>query len=150
MIRIKDVEGLDALMKAFEKLGADAIKGVEEAATGSAEVIRSRAVALAPGPTGRKSGKWAHAPGNLKNKIKAKSPSKSRKNKLKITASVSFSTGGAYGVPVELGHKVVKNGKVIGEAAPHPFLRPAADENRGTVEKNVTDAINATLEDWGD
>jgi len=150
MIRIKDVEGLDALMKAFEKLGADAIKGVEDASTESAEIIKTRAVALAPGPTGRKSGKWAHAPGNLKNKIKAKAPAKGRKNKLKVTASVSFSPGAAYGVPVELGHKVVRNGRVVGEAAPHPFLRPAADENRGTVEKNVADAINESLEDWGD
>ena len=150
MIRIKDVEGLDALMKAFEKLGEVAIKEVETAATESAGVIQSRAIALAPGPTGRKSGKWAHPPGNLKNKIKAKAPAKSRKNKLKITASVSFSTGAAYGVPVELGHKVVRNGKVVGQAAPHPFLRPAADENRGTVEKNVVDAINTSLDDWGD
>jgi hypothetical protein len=150
MIRIDKVEGLDALMKAFEKLGDEAIKDVEEASITSAGVIKSRAVTLAPGPTGRSSGKWAHAPGNLKNKIKATSPRKSRKNKLKITASVSFGTGAAYGVPVELGHKVLRNGKVVGEAAEKPFLRPAADENRGTVEKNVIDAINRALDDWGD
>ena len=52
-------------------------------------------------------------------------------------------------MPLELGHKLVKNGQVVGDVNEHPFLRPAADESKDDVVNAIADAMNKALEQMG-
>lgn len=57
-----------------------------------------------------------------------------------------------YAMPLELGHflRHTKKGPIIGKVAPHPFLRPAADESKRNIRKWMVEAINKEIEKLGD
>lgn len=59
--------------------------------------------------------------------------------------------GGAHHiVPLELGHRVVVRGKVVGKPVKaYPFLRPAADENKDAVVDDIIEAMNKALDEIG-
>lgn len=147
------IKGLKEIKKAFDEIGAAALKEFEDASIEIAELVQAAAVSLAPGPTGRKTGKWAHAPGNLKNKIRLKKPTNKAKSKSKVISTVGFGAGAAYGVPVELGHQLYVHGVNTGKHvdAPHSntgFLRPAADTNRNRAHERFDEALEKTLSRW--
>lgn len=152
MMNRVEIKGLREMKKAFERVGKEALKEFETASLEIGQVVLTGARALAPGPTGRKSGKWAHAPGNLKEKIRLKKPTERDKNKARVYTTVGFGAGAAYGVPVELGHKLKINGKVVGYVGPKPggtgFLRPAADRNKTMAHERFEQALNAALDQW--
>lgn len=50
-----------------------------------------------------------------------------------------------YGAAVEKGHPIVRDGKVVGNAPPHPFMRPAFDEATAAAEKAVAAALKRRL-----
>jgi hypothetical protein len=57
-----------------------------------------------------------------------------------------------YGHLVELGHGLKRPGsdKYVGNVKPKPYLRPAADNNASAVEKILVDALNKSLELFGE
>lgn len=148
MIKFEEVKGINDLLKGFDEVGTAAFEEVENATMRVGEKILTVSKAKAPGPTGRTSGKWAHLPGNLKEKIKLKKPTEKQKSKGKVFSTVSFGSGAAYGVPVELGHKLIIHGKSSGVVSPVPFLRPAADMYRSVASDEIEKAINAAVGKW--
>lgn len=47
---------------------------------------------------------------------------------------------------VEYGHQVVRNGQVVGHAAPRPFFRAAVDQTRAEVGRIVNEGIAQLIE----
>lgn len=156
----QSVEGLDKLLDDFRKLPDDAINDLIPATTRVGQAILLLAQARVPsskygksyygkmGNKGKES--WNHAPGLLKKSIRLKKPRKYNKKKWFISASVGFSAGAAYGVPLELGHKLVFFGTPMGTSVKErPFLRNSADDNKQYAINETTEAINKTLEKFG-
>lgn len=152
MMNRVQIKGLREVQKAFERVGKEALSEFETASLEIGQIVLTSARALAPGPTGRKSGKWAHAPGNLKEKIRLKKPTERSKSKGRVFSNVGFGAGAAYGVSVELGHKIKIKGKIVGYVDPKPggtgFLRPAADRNRNMAYDRFEQALEAALNQW--
>ena len=67
-------------------------------------------------------------------------------------ATVNFGDKGYIARFVELGHKIVvggskKNGKHIGDVAPHPFMRPAYEESAEAAIEAFAESLSAGLTD---
>jgi len=56
---------------------------------------------------------------------------------------------GAHGHNVENGHAIVRNGQVVGRAAPHPFIRPAADETQSEQQAAAEAVATQAVQDLG-
>jgi HK97 gp10 family phage protein len=113
MIEIHVQDMLKELQKLPEKVQKRVVNGAVRA---SAKPIIQEARALVPVKTG-----------NLKKSIGV---TKRRQKGTIVEYNVSPRKGGKYdgfyGLFVEFGHPIKnKKGKVVGHAAPHPFLRPA-------------------------
>lgn len=141
-----EIEGLDELIKAFSALGADALYKLSEPSVEAAQIVCNRAKAKINDDTG-----------NLKNNIIVKKPGRSRnKQKYQIFAKVTlkgsrYGSGGQYGVPLELGHRLYFFGKKTNtEVKERPFLRPAADESKDEVANIMAAGMNKVLDEWGD
>lgn len=143
MIYTSEIKGLDELIKAFNELPEEALVFVEQKSLPPAETIKNRAKAYVA-----KYNKYSDK-GNLLKALKVNKPSTKRKYKYYVYSKVWFDKGGAHGVPLELGHRIVRKGKTIGTVKEHPFLRPAADESRGEVIEAMTEAINTALDKMG-
>lgn len=57
--------------------------------------------------------------------------------------SVGPNRSAAHGIPLELGHNIVRGGKIVGHAAARPYLRPAIDATR----EQVTGVVRAKLDE---
>lgn len=135
------VEGLDELMKAFSKLGDDALPYITDASVESADIILARA---------KTSAAFSDRTGALRKSLKRSKPTKRSKYKHLIFSKVWFGKGGAHGVPVELGHKLVYFGHDTATTVKErPFLRPAADESKDEVIKEIAGAMNTALDRMG-
>ncbi|MCK9518046.1 MAG: hypothetical protein M0R74_03300 [Dehalococcoidia bacterium] len=133
------IEGLDELCEAFAKLGEDAIYKLSEPSVRAAKLVCARATSKIHDVTGA-----------LGLSLTVKNPGKQKNKKAyKIFASVTFGKGGAHGVPLELGHRLVVNGKKVGTVKERPFLRPAADESKEEVIGIMADAMNKVLDEMG-
>lgn len=134
------LEGMDELIKAFSELGEDAFEALRPHATSAAELVSTRARARIHNRTG-----------NLSRSLKISKPTRKNVKKGMVFASIKISKEGAYGVPLELGHRLFYFGrKTNRDVAPRPFLRPAADESHDEVRKIMADAMNKILDEWGD
>ena len=140
-IRAENVEGLAELMKAFAKLPEDALEFVEKESYPPCEKIKHRARRYLEPHI--KTGKL------FSEGLKITKPNKRRKYKYVVFSKVYFTSKTAYGVPLELGHNIVKNGKVVGHVSAKPFLRPAADESKSDVINAMTQALNSALDKFG-
>ena len=134
------IEGLEELIESFSQLGEDAIFQLSEPSIRAAKLVCARATSKIHDDTG-----------NLGLSLTVKNPGKQKNKKAyKIFASVTFGKGAAYGVPLELGHRLVFHGKkTLSTVKEHPFLRPAADESKEEVANIMADAMNKILQDWG-
>ena len=88
------VEGLNELKKAFEKMPDELMNELESAVNDAGEVVKRNVE--------------KHAPGNLKNGIEMK---KATKKGGYISGQLKLKRGFAYGVPVELGHRLFAWGR---------------------------------------
>jgi hypothetical protein len=50
---------------------------------------------------------------------------------------------GAHGHLIEFGHRLVRNGQVLGWVNPKPFMRPAADETKSEQEAAIKSELQA-------
>ena len=135
------IPGMDELIKAFEKLPEEALTFVEKGSYEPTQKIIHRARVYL-----EKHIKTGHM---FSAGLKASKPSKRRKYKYTVFSKVWFAKGAAYGVPLELGHNIVKSGKVVGHVPAKPFLRPAADESKGDVISAMTKAMNEAIDKMG-
>ena len=134
------IEGLEDLIKEFSKLGEDAFDKLKPYSTQAAEVVLNRA-----------RGKIHDRTGNLSRSLKVTKPSKKNTQSGLIVAKIGFSKAGAYGVPLELGHRLWYFGKKTNrDVEARPFLRPAADESKEETTKIITDGMNKILDEWGE
>lgn len=62
------------------------------------------------------------------------------------SGTVGLTRKAMHGVPVELGHNIVRDGKVVGHVPAHPFLRPAMDENRDTAERIIRQKLGQKID----
>ena len=131
------IEGLDELMKAFAAIGDEAMVYLKEASDEAGAAVLAKAQAKVPERTGK-----------LKSKLKL-TKSKAKKGSYKIFSKVGFSKGVMYGVPLELGHKLVIHGNTVGTVKEKPYLRSAADESKGEVVSIITGAMNKALDKMG-
>ena len=60
----------------------------------------------------------------------------------KVVAVISAGSKGWYGKLLELGHRVVVKGVVVGQVPPYPWLRPAFDAKK----KEAREVMNKELE----
>lgn len=131
------VTGADELTRRLNILGEQAKEVIEPAAKAGAEVIQMAASEKAPrGETGLLSELITYG-------TREKRP-------LKVTVDIGTAKEVFYGRFVELGHPLVRGSKkadkkVIGNVPPHPFLRPALDENKQEVKKVVAEEIRRRL-----
>lgn len=132
------VEGLDDLIKAFMSLPEEAVVFVKEASNSAGLGVLEKARSKAPIDKGL-----------LKKNLKLKKAGKSKKNPYKISSSVSYSVAASHATRVELGHKLVRNGNVIGTVKEQPFMRPAADESKEDVLSAIAGAMNKALSEMG-
>ena len=130
------LEGAEDLKKQFQ----DLVKSVHpdkvepvlmKGARKLAKAIRDKAPR---GPTG-----------NLKKAVRAKQLKRIGFNPAPAIAAVDRKRAPHAGL-VEYGHALVRNGKVIGHVPPHPFFRPAVDENGNRILGEVTGEIKKLVE----
>jgi HK97 gp10 family phage protein len=136
-IRSYEIEGLDELMRDLAAFTDDAMPALNDASSTAAGIVLARAQSLVPVLTG-----------NLLVKLR-RTKKKLKRGDTVTFSTVSFGKGAAYGVPLELGHRIVSHGKKRGKVAARPFLRPAADESRPLVEDILIAAMNRELDRLG-
>lgn len=155
-----EVEGLTALLKDMQRLPNEAAAELIPASVKCGNAIKELAVSRVPISKygkgyygiGKNKGKtdWNHEPGLLRKSIKVKKPTKAKVKKSNITTTVGFDKGAAYGVPLELGHKIVFYGRAMGgRVKERPFLRSSADDKKQMVIDENIKAINETLNKFG-
>jgi len=137
-----EIIGIDELFTAFAKLGTVAIQDLAEPATKSAWIICNKAKQKVGFDD---SSEDVH----IRDELTVKKPTTAATaNAYKVITMVT--TGKAYhAIPVELGHRIIRNGAVVGTVKAHPFIRPAADESREEVADIITDAMNTILDNMG-
>lgn len=131
-----DLVGDKELIDAFKKVGEDAIFAMEIPSVASAKIILAKAKQNVPVDTG-----------SLKRGLRVYKPGVRNKKAYKVFARVGFGVGAKHGVPLELGHRLVIDGKEVGHVNPRPYLRPAADESKSQVEDIMRDAMNQVIEE---
>ena len=134
------VEGGDKLARKLQMIAEETSrKHMRECALEGAEVLRKEVEVLAP----RKTGTLAK---NIYKEIETQTKSR-------VEVYVGPGGKGWYGALVEEGHKVTKSVKkgsrkgarVIGYAAPNPFIRPAFDAKTNEAEKAFEDELRKRL-----
>lgn len=129
-------EGADELKKQFQYLvksvHPDQVEPVlMNGARKLAKAIRNKAPR---GPTG-----------NLKKAVKAKKLDRWGFQPAPAIAAMDWKTA-PHTYLVEYGHALVRAGKVVGHVPPHPFFRPAVDENHDRILAEVTGEIKKMVE----
>lgn len=132
------ITGLDELIDAFMKLPEESVVYLKEASDEAGAIVLQKAKDKVPVLTGV-----------TKVKLKLTKAKISSKSPYKIFSKVSAGKGAAAMGPLELGHKLVLNGKTVGVVKERPFLRPAADESKDDVVNSVAEAMNRALENMG-
>jgi len=133
-------EGLEDLMKEFSKLGENAYEALRPSATEAAEIVLERV-----------RGNIRDRTGTLSRSLKIIKPGKKKAKSGVIYARVTFGKDAAYGVPLELGHRLVYFGKkTYKKVNERPFLRPAADESKEEVANIMATGMNKILDEWGE
>lgn len=140
MITELKFEGLEDLMKEFSKLGENAYEALRPSATEAAEIVLERA-----------RGNIRDRTGTLSRSLKIIKPGKKKAKSGVVYARVTFGKDAAYGVPLELGHRLVYFGKkTYKKVNERPFLRPAADESKEEVANIMAAGMNKILDEWGE
>ena len=128
-------EGMEELVKAFDKLGDDAMQFLKEGTDKAAKMVLSKTKQKAPVDDG-----------DIEKSLTATKAKLGYKSKYRITASIKIGKGGMHAVPVELGHRLYSHGKDTGkQVEAKPFMRPAADEAKAEYVEIMKDAFNDAL-----
>jgi len=128
--------GLDKLVKALKDYGDAALPLLDEITSEAAGIVLAEAKKKVPVDSG-----------NLYGSLYLK-PAKHKTGRYYSLSYVSFNKGGAYGVPLELGHakRAAKGKRSDGTVKERPFLRSAAKSAKRQVMKKLIDGMNGTLD----
>ncbi len=139
-IKSGSVEGLEELIRATQTIAGQAMPGLNIASRNAAGIVLASAKA-----------KVHKLTGTLEMTLVVRKMA-TQKKPLRSGYKVTLGKGGAYGIPLELGHAIrcVINGKKLGQVSAKPFLRPAADESKASVQDMLIEAMNKELDKWGD
>lgn len=131
------VEGGDKLARKLQMIAEEtARKHMRECALKGAEVLRKEVSKQAPRKTGTLSR-------NIYKEVE-------KQTKVRVEVHVGPGKAGWYGALVEDGHPIVKGGKVVGQAAPHPFIRPAFDSKTEKAEEAFEEELRKRLKIYED
>jgi len=76
--------------------------------------------------------------------------SKSRKSGLFrkgiARARVGYRKAASHAGPVEVGHRIVRAGRVLGHVPPHPFMRPAFDATKERLAQTIGRELGAGID----
>lgn len=135
-----EVEGLDELIKAFMKLGEEALPKLKDASNEAGKEVLDKALSkVLVGDTA-----------NLKSSVSLGKARISSKYPYRVFSKVTYKAKKArYAANVELGHKIVINGNSVAIAKEKPFLRPAADESEASVIQKLSNAMGKALDEMG-
>lgn len=142
-----EIEGLDELVEAFNKLDTNTIYKLAPYTVTAAEIVAEKAKLKINNIPDSK---------DLRTKIVVKKPGRDRKNhkRTQVFSKVTLkggAGGGQYGVPLELGHRLVFFGhKTYKTVAARPFLRPAAEESKEQVANILVEGMTKILKEWGE
>lgn len=130
------LEGAEELKKQFQALAKSVHPDKVEPVLmkGARKLVKAIRDKAPRGPTG-----------NLKKSIRAKKLERIGFNPASAIAAVDRKRA-PHASLVEYGHALVRNGKVIGHVPPHPFFRPAVDENHDRILAEVTGEIKKMVE----
>jgi HK97 gp10 family phage protein len=124
-----DILGSDEVALLFKNIDLISEQVLDEAALAGANIVKADAKNRVPVDTG-----------DLKNSIDILKKEKSKNPRKKAAYQIGprykskkNPDGVNYGLCVEFGHKT-SSGQTV---APHPYLRPAVDNNRGAVMSEV-------------
>jgi len=143
-----DIEGLEELMKAVSKISDEAMPYIWKAATEAGEMVLAKTEQAIPVDTGL-------AKKSLRLKKMAVKPNKRLLFHSVTYKGSSWSTlsgwqeGGNHIPLIEFGHRIIKNGRVLGKVEKRPFMRDTADANRERVVEIVTKYLNEALDKAG-
>jgi HK97 gp10 family phage protein len=127
-----------------QKTGALMQKGLEDGVQQAAEIVKEAAMAN----INRKEKRGWSMQDHIVTQMTESTPDSA-------TILIGPSKKSFWGLFVEFGHALVigskkkGNRKVIGHVPPHPFMRPALDENIDKVNAAIMDGINKALESGG-
>jgi HK97 gp10 family phage protein len=133
-----EVEGIEELMEAFAQLSEDAILKLSDPSVEAAKIVLEKAKS-----------KTNDLTGELDKNLKITKPGRRKGRAYQVFAKVGFGEKAMHGVPLELGHRIMRDGKQIGTVKEKPFLRPAADETKGKVVEIMVNAMNKILDEMG-
>jgi hypothetical protein len=133
------IEGLDELIRDLAGFGDRAMPYIIKASNEAGDIVLQRAKARVPSKSG-----------DLRDNLQLQQANNKYKNV--AFSKVIIPSNVAYGVPLELGHKIRnrKNGPVYGQVKERPFLRPAADESKAKVREIVKESMYKAMEELGD
>jgi len=131
------IEGLEELIRATARIGQQAMPIIKIESDKAGKVI----LEAAKQNVSVKSGALQKNLKQSKRKIKA--------GKLSTFNYVGFDKKHAYGVPLELGHRLIIKGTPAGAVTERPFLRPAADANKTMTTDAITAGMDKALNELG-
>jgi len=134
------VDGLDELMAAFRDLPVEIQAKLDPAVTTAGNYVIAKA---------RVNLNRMNGVGGIGHSLYVK---RSKRQDLKLIGYITHhSDVSDYAAPLELGHLLrrTKGGYAYGSVAPRPWLRPAADESRETVQQFMVYGINQVLDEMG-
>lgn len=128
-----EFEGGPQLYQQFDRI-VEQVQGetLAAAAKAGAEIVAAAARVRAPVDKGV-----------LKQNIVVKKSGKVKPRRAAFT--VGPNRAAAHGIPLELGHNIVRGGKNVGHVAARPYLRPAIDETRTEVTNAVRDIMQSGI-----
>lgn len=132
------VTGGAEIQRKLEQIPQDIAAGpMQEAVMAGAEIIKAEAESNA---------RARAVTGTLASNIFAEITKESVGTK--VVAEVGPGAEGWYGKLVELGHKVKDSADIeIGEAPPHPWLRPALDNKRKEARQRMAEVLDRRLKE---
>lgn len=126
-------ESCDSAAQALERLAPLIVAGCyRDAAAAFNEVIYDELLAVTPEQDPNESGGYYGEPGSLKESLDSGIVIDS--NLQGVQAGVGYGKQDFIARLVDAGHQLVRNGRIVGAAEPHPFLRQTVD---GSMDKAI-------------
>lgn len=133
-------EGEEQILKNLKTFIGDAESAAAVVLEEGAEILKNEAVSRAPGPTGRKSGKYPHPPGTLKNSIQT---GWVYRGKGKVGIKVGIAENEYFKLEDKFYARFVEFG--TSKMLAQPFMRPTLVKNRAKVRKLVLERLKKEL-----
>lgn len=134
--------GLHETIKAFVKLGSEYIDYLKQGADEATEFVFEKAKQKIPIGDAKN--------GHLRERLRRSKAVIRKDRQFKVYTRIYVSQGGAYHVPLELGHGLVIHGQKVGYVSERPFLRPAADESKQECAAIMTKWMDKALKNAGE